>query len=59
MALEPRSSYPFPLTKVIQENTQLILDPGASLSTRYLAIAYESKKEISSIDAQGKVTEVQ
>jgi hypothetical protein len=57
MALEPRSSYPFPLTKVIQHNTQLELDSGDSLTTRYQAIAYESKKEILSINENGKVTE--
>jgi len=57
MALEPRSSFPFPLTKVIQEKTQLKLDPGASLSTTYLAAAYESEKDYITINSQGKVAE--
>jgi hypothetical protein len=57
MALEPRSSFPFPLTKVIEEKTQLKLAAGVSLTTTYLAIAYQSKKEILSIDSSGNVTE--
>jgi len=42
MALEPRSSFPFPLTQVIERKTQKTLAPGASLTTTYQAIAYES-----------------
>jgi hypothetical protein len=55
MALEPRSSFPFPLTKVIQENTQLTLSPGASLSTTYIASAFESENDIIRVDSQGYV----
>jgi len=56
MALEPRSSFPFPLTRVIQENTQLTLGAGDSLSTQFLAAAFESHKDIIAVDPQGSVT---
>lgn len=57
MALEPRSSFPFPLSRVIENNTQLKLAPGAWLTTNYQAIAYESQGEIRSIHSDGSVEE--
>lgn len=55
MALEPRSSFPFPLTRVIAEKTQLKLAAGDSLSTHYLAVAFEGNQPVRLIDAEGRV----
>jgi hypothetical protein len=59
MALEPRSSFPFPLSRVIEEKTQLKLAAGASLATRFQAIAYRDIKRIRSISFDGIVEEDQ
>ncbi len=57
MALEPRSSFPFPLSRVIEEKSQLKLAAGASLATRFQAIAYQGDRAIRSIDCDGVIEE--
>jgi hypothetical protein len=57
MALEPRSSFPFPLSRVIEEKTQLKLAAGDSLATRFQAIAYRDIEKIRSISFDGTVEE--
>jgi hypothetical protein len=56
MALEPRSSFPFPLSRVIAENTQLKLPAGGVVKTAYQAIAFQSKQSIQSIDDTGEIS---
>lgn len=57
LSLEPRSSFPFPLTKVIKHNSQLKLNPGASLKTTYRAVATSTTKDVGHITPNGKIVE--
>jgi len=57
MALEPRSSFPFPLSRVVEENTQLKLSAGASLTSHFKAIAYLSQGDVASITSSGDIEE--
>lgn len=56
MALEPRSSYPFPLPRVIAENTQLKLPAGGMLKTTYQALAFQSEHDIQTINEAGEIS---
>lgn len=53
MALEPRSSFPFPLTRVIENQTQVKLQPNTSVTTRYKAMAYQTDREYVQISDSG------
>jgi hypothetical protein len=55
MALEPRSSFPFPLTQVIDAGTQLKLAPGESLEANFTAVAYENCEGVRHITPDGSV----
>lgn len=56
MSLEPRSSFPFPLTKVVESGTQLKLSPDESLETSFVAVAYENLERVHQITPEGIVT---
>ncbi len=55
MALEPFSSYPAILTNAIQAGTQLVIEPGARLTTWLRAVAYEGHDEVGGIDDTGEL----
>ncbi len=55
LALEPRSSFPFPLTRAVEHNTHKTLDPHQAISTRLVAVAYSVEDEIEGISITGEV----
>jgi len=56
MAVEPFSSFPAILTEAIKAGTQLVLQPGETLSAWLRASAYEGRTAVSGIDAMGNVS---
>jgi hypothetical protein len=58
MSLEPRSSFPFPLTRVIEEKTQIKLPAEASITTTYKAVAYQSDEETVRLTPAGDIVGV-
>jgi galactose mutarotase-like enzyme len=55
MAVEPFSSIPAILTNAIEAGTQLVLEPGHTLSTWIRAAAYEGYDSVERIDEKGRV----
>jgi len=55
LALEPRSSYPFPLTRAIEANTQIVLAPNESISTDYLTTVGSCVGNIIGISEDGVI----
>ena len=57
LSLEPRTSFPFPLTRVIENNTQLSLAAGEALQTSYKALFTPTSGKIRSVSASGEIIE--
>ena len=57
LAIEPRSSFPFPLTRAIEKGTQLSLDGGDTLETTYRAMFAPTVGKILSVTKNGVFTE--
>jgi hypothetical protein len=57
LAIEPRSSFPFPLTRAIENGKQLSLEGGDTLETTYQAFFAPTKGKILSVSTKGILTE--
>jgi len=57
ISLEPRSSFPFPLSRVIENNTQKKLDPKASIKTHYTASLTHLEGNADYVNSNGKIFE--
>lgn len=57
ISLEPRSSFPFPLTRVIENNTQLKLKPKSFIRTHYTASITHLEGNADSVSSNGKILE--
>jgi len=55
ISLEPRSSYPFPLTRAIKNKTQIKLKPRSSLKTSYIAVAGSYDGDVDLINKDGSI----